>query len=568
MSGQDHKQALPTGFRLGNYRVAHVLGAGGFGVTYLCEHVGLGVQVAVKEYLPNEIAVRDGTAVHPKSGGDREDFERGLSRFLEEARTLARFEHPNVVRVRDCFEANSTAYIVMDYEDGESLNRLLERLGTLTETQLKRVVLPVAEGLRQVHAAGFLHRDIKPSNIFVRRSDETPVLLDFGSARQALGHGRRSMTAIASGGYSPPEQYESGDRQGAWTDVYALSALCYRAIVGEVPVEAPRRTGEVVRSGVDPQGCLAVGGVTGYSSGLLAAVDWGLRLIETERPSLDSWLVRVSLTEEEVAANRRAARLRADFDVRRLADDLTAADERDRAVKKLAKMLSDVHIDSADPSRVDRLVEAKRLEDSASRIRDPKSKADILAQAAVARGQEWFDAVMDDRGPQAVMRDETLLLRGLGRILRLKALDGRGGSGRSDAAAETVVSRSELRQLVGGITRVIRGGHTPYDNSDGVPMDAGLPESAHNIATKPRSTVAGAPPAFIERLEQELGWQQVEAADRMGQRVGASHDPALKTSPWHQLTSKVRRFFSVLWTVVTVLFWICLIGILASIFSE
>ena len=169
MSTDDHKQALPAGVRLGSYRVARVLGVGGFGITYLCEHAGLGVQVAVKEYLPNEIAVRDGAAVQPKSAGDREGFEWGLSRFLDEARTLARFEHPNVVRVRDCFEANSTAYIVMDYEDGESLDRLLQRLGTLTEAQLKRIVLPVAEGLREVHAAGFLHRDVEPSNIFVRR---------------------------------------------------------------------------------------------------------------------------------------------------------------------------------------------------------------------------------------------------------------------------------------------------------------------------------------------------------------------------------------------------------------
>ena len=294
MSDQDHKQALPHGFRLGSYRVVRVLGVGGFGVTYLCEHAGLGVQVAVKEYLPNEIAVRDGTAVLPKSAGDREGFEWGLSRFQDEARTLARFEHPNVVRVRDCFEANSTAYIVMDYEDGEPLDRLLQRLGTLTEAQLKRVVLPVAEGLREVHAAGFLHRDVKPSNIFVRRSDESPVLLDFGSARQALGRKSRSMTAIASAGYSPPEQYESHGSQGAWTDIYALCALCHRAIIGEPPVEAPRRTGEAARGRADPLEPLAAAGVAGYSLNVLEAVDWGLRLIETERPqTLDDWLVRM-----------------------------------------------------------------------------------------------------------------------------------------------------------------------------------------------------------------------------------------------------------------------------------
>ena len=310
MSTEDHeghKQALPGGFRLGSYEVVRVLGAGGFGITYLCEHAGLGVQVAVKEYLPNEIAVRDGTAVHPKSAGDREGFEWGLSRFLDEARTLARFEHPNVVQVRDCFEANSTAYIVMDYEDGEPLDALLERRGTLTEAQLKRVVVPVADGLRQVHAAGFLHRDVKPSNIFVRRSDESPVLLDFGSARQALGRRSRSMTAIASAGYSPPEQYESRGDQGAWTDIYALSALCHRAIMGRAPVEAPRRTGEVARSRADPHIGLVDADLAGYSSGLLEAVDCGLHLIETERPqSLDDWLARVERKTTPVVAGPRA----------------------------------------------------------------------------------------------------------------------------------------------------------------------------------------------------------------------------------------------------------------------
>ena len=207
MNGEGHKQALPPGFRLGSYRVVRVLGVGGFGVTYLCEHTSLGHRVAVKEYLPNEFAVREGATVHPKSAADRDDFEWGLARFVDEARTLTRFRHPNLVRVSDYFEANNTAYIVMDYEDGEPLDVLLKRHGTLTEAQLKRVLLPVADGLRQVHAAGFLHRDIKPSNIFVRRSDESPVLLDFGSARQALGRKSRSMTAIASAGYSPPEQY-------------------------------------------------------------------------------------------------------------------------------------------------------------------------------------------------------------------------------------------------------------------------------------------------------------------------------------------------------------------------
>ena len=290
MNAQDYKQALPPGFRLGRYRVVRVLGAGGFGVTYLCEHGGLGVTVAVKEYLPNDIAVRSGDAVAPKSAADREGYQWGLSRFLDEARTLARFEHRNVVRVRDYFEANGTAYIVMDYEDGEPLDRVLERKGTLAEAQIKRVLLPIVAGLRQVHAAGFLHRDVKPANIFIRRSDESPVLLDFGSARQALSSRSRSVTAIASAGYPPPEQYESGSEQGPWTDIYALSALCYRAVTGVAPVEATRRQSRLLRGEEDPLPRLAEVASGRCSQAFLAAVDRGLRVVEGERQgSLDEW---------------------------------------------------------------------------------------------------------------------------------------------------------------------------------------------------------------------------------------------------------------------------------------
>ena len=294
MNTQDHKQALPLGFRLGSYRVVRVLGAGGFGVTYLCEHGGLGVMVAVKEYLPSGIAVRTGNVVVPKSPADREGYQWGLNRFLDEARTLARFEHRNVVRVRDVFEANRTAYIVMDYEDGEPLDRVLERKGTLTEAQLKRMLLPIVDGLRQVHAAGFLHRDVKPPNIFIRHSDQSPVLLDFGAARQALGRLSRSVTVIASAGYSPPEQYESNGEQGPWTDIYALSALCYRAISGKTPVEALRRQGRLLRGEDDPLPKLADVAGERCSPTFLAAVDRGLRVVEGERPqSLEEWQAEI-----------------------------------------------------------------------------------------------------------------------------------------------------------------------------------------------------------------------------------------------------------------------------------
>ncbi len=288
---EQHRQALSPGTGLRRYRLLKVLGVGGFGVTYLAEHAALGHRVAVKEYLPNEFAVRHGTTVQPKSPTERPDFEWGRTRFLDEAKTLARFEHRNLVRVRDFFEANRTAYMVMDFEEGEPLSRLLERRGSLPEDELERLVLPLADGLAEVHAGGFLHRDIKPSNVYVRKSDGSPVLLDFGAARQALGQSSRSLTAVASAGYAPPEQYESDGEQGPWTDVYGLSALCYRAITGETPTEATRRMNRLVQGRPDPLMRLGEEGSDGYSAALLAAVDRGLAVVASDRPgSVTEWV--------------------------------------------------------------------------------------------------------------------------------------------------------------------------------------------------------------------------------------------------------------------------------------
>lgn len=289
MMEREHRQALAIGSNLENYRLAEVLGVGGFGITYRAVHTTLGLDVAIKEYLPNEFAVRDGTTVHPKSQADQNGFEWGLDRFVEEAKTLVLFRHRNLVRVTHYFAENNTAYIVMDYEVGQPFNRLLTDR-TLSEAQLLRVLLPVAAGLKVVHNEGYLHRDIKPANIFIRKVDESPVLLDFGAARQAIGRQTRTITAIASAGYSPPEQYYGAEgEQGPWTDIYSLSAVCYRAITGKAPEEAPWRQSRVLRSEPDPVKTLE--GRPGYRQAFLQAIDSGLRLIEADRPQdLDSWL--------------------------------------------------------------------------------------------------------------------------------------------------------------------------------------------------------------------------------------------------------------------------------------
>ena len=290
---RDNPQALPRGYQIEEYRFLDVLGIGGFGITYLAEDLKLGSHVAIKEYFPNDFAVRerDGSTVYSRSEGTDDDFEWGRKRFVDEARTLARFHHPNIVRVLRLVQANNTAYIVMEYEEGMSLEECVKSNGSLTETELKRLLLPLVEGLRQVHASNVLHRDIKPSNVYIRSRDKSPVLLDFGAARSALGRRSRSMTAIVTPGYSPPEQYESTSEQMPSTDIYALSALCYWAATRVAPEEAPRRQGMLLRSEGDPQRGMEEVVGRSYSHAFCQAVDWGLNLNMEKRPqSIDEWI--------------------------------------------------------------------------------------------------------------------------------------------------------------------------------------------------------------------------------------------------------------------------------------
>ena len=225
------RNALNTDHLLHWYRIERVLGQGGFGITYLAFDNNLQQEVAIKEYLPMELAVREGdNSVFPVSDRQGDRFKWGLDRFLAEARTLAKFRHPGIVRVLSVFEANNTAYMVMEYERGETLQELLSRRKTLRESEIDNILSPILDGLEQVHKSGFIHRDIKPANIFLRENN-TAVLIDFGSARQALGQETRTLTSIVSPGYAPYEQYYSkSDKQGPWTDIYGLAATLYRAI--------------------------------------------------------------------------------------------------------------------------------------------------------------------------------------------------------------------------------------------------------------------------------------------------------------------------------------------------
>ena len=277
-TGRGHRYALPPGHRLGEYCIDRYLGSGGFGITYLATDENLNLQVAIKEYLPSDLAMRDAdNSVVVKTAQDEDDFEWGRERFLDEARSLARFNHPNIVRVQRFFEAHGTSYIVMDYVEGEPLSDLLERKGTLTEAETYQLVLPLANGLAAVHEVGLLHRDIKPGNIIIR-DDGTPVLIDFGSARQAMGSKSRSMTSVVTPGYAPLEQYATNSRQGPATDIYAFGAVLYRCVTGKAPNEATERA---IKDELTPTTQAAV---DNYSTDLLAAIDTTLALRVEDRP--------------------------------------------------------------------------------------------------------------------------------------------------------------------------------------------------------------------------------------------------------------------------------------------
>jgi formylglycine-generating enzyme required for sulfatase activity/serine/threonine protein kinase len=238
---------LPHGTILGGqYRVGRVLGRpGGFGITYLGWEINLQQRVAIKEYLPRELCQRSAgsSEVDIHSGDDRRGFEAGKEQFLREARIVARLDHPNIVRVRNFFNANATAYLVMDYYEGLSLGDYLSTVRARLAPELAvPLMTPVLEGLQYVHERGLLHRDLKPHNIYLAAIGR-PIVLDFGAARQAAGDAAQSLSVVLTEGYAPLEQYQRRAVQGPWTDVYGVAATLYRMLAGVAPPIALDRIG-------------------------------------------------------------------------------------------------------------------------------------------------------------------------------------------------------------------------------------------------------------------------------------------------------------------------------------
>lgn len=272
-----HPIALRAGHSLQEYTIESVLGTGGFGITYLAHDQHLQRKVAVKEYLPGEWATRSAAwRVVPRSSAHQDDYQQGLARFLSEARVLASFRHQHIVRVNRFFEANGTAYMVMDYEQGQSLREWAKTHGAADEMQLQHMFAGLLDGLEKVHAAGMVHRDIKPGNIYVRDSDSSLVLLDFGAARYATT--AEAVTSMLSPGFAPFEQYHSRGQQGPWSDLYGLGAVLYWLVTGHKPLEAPSR----IHNDCQPAASEVAAGR--YSDGFLQTIDWALAVNERDRP--------------------------------------------------------------------------------------------------------------------------------------------------------------------------------------------------------------------------------------------------------------------------------------------
>jgi serine/threonine protein kinase len=300
--------ALPNGTILNDYKIESILGQGGFGITYLASEIMFGRKVAIKEYYPREFAARE-TTLTVRPSGNQEDidhFKWGLDAFEREPKFLARFKDPHIVGVQRFFKANGTAYLVMDYCDGEPLDLIIKRDGPLPLGSLKKIIFPILDSLDKIHKEDFLHRDIKPANIFIR-ADGSPVLLDFGSARQENVTHSRSVTSIATEGYAALEQFSTRGRQGPFTDIYGFSSTLYRAISGVKPISATERS---LEDTLVPLTELVAGK---YPKSLLMAIDKGMSLRPEGRPkTITDWrklfFEEEKITEvQETSTNPRVA---------------------------------------------------------------------------------------------------------------------------------------------------------------------------------------------------------------------------------------------------------------------
>lgn len=278
--GED-AHALPIGTRLNEFELTRRIGEGGFSIVYLAWDHSLDRKVALKEYMPGALAARAGDRqIQPRSERHRETFDAGLKSFINEAKLLARFDHPALVKVYRFWEANGTAYLVMPLYDGMTLKDAVRAMPQPPgEEWLRTLLAPLTAALGVIHAEQCYHRDIAPDNIMLLAEGGKPLLLDFGAARRVIGDMTQALTVILKPGYAPVEQYAEvpGMKQGPWTDVYALAATVYWMILGRTP---PPSVGRMLADSYEPLAQAAAGR---YSAGFLSAIDRALAVLPERR---------------------------------------------------------------------------------------------------------------------------------------------------------------------------------------------------------------------------------------------------------------------------------------------
>ena len=274
---QQANHALPAGFQLGEYRIVQQLSLGGFSIVYLATDAE-GKLIVIKEYLPNSLALRAKGETSPSIAEEHQPaFRYGMKCFFEEGRALARFTHPNVIRVLNFFRANDTVYMAMEYERGRTLQEFIHKNRRLiTENFMRNVFTKLLNGLREVHSHRLLHLDIKPSNIYMR-NDYAPVLIDFGAARQTLSRDVPMLKPMYTPGFASPEHYQR-EKLGPWSDLYSIGACMYTCLSEHPPQSADDRMKQ------DKLLHAIVRWSGKYSAQLLKTIDWCLRLDHLERP--------------------------------------------------------------------------------------------------------------------------------------------------------------------------------------------------------------------------------------------------------------------------------------------
>jgi len=291
---QPLRDALAPGTILDCYRIIKLIGSGGFSLIYLAEDEDTHDEVAIKEYLPKRFGKRLGTAPVSVITPDKYvNFERGLKLFYQEAKILSQLDHPNIVRVRNCFLANNTAYLVMDYEPGKNLGRYIKkREGGLSSNFLLTVFPPLLEALSDIHKTNNLHLDIKPSNVHLRPGGN-PLLLDFGAVYHLDDIGEKKAQVITPG-FSPVEQYHASGNIGAWTDVYAIGASMRACIEGKPP---PSAVDLINKESIEPVSTLFA---SRYPKHILDTIDWAMQLDAKYRPQTAIAMRAALLGEEAV----------------------------------------------------------------------------------------------------------------------------------------------------------------------------------------------------------------------------------------------------------------------------